>query len=270
MCILYTNHYFTTLQQQIGTLKKGCCGLADSILSCPEDTLSVHLKSGCQWRASDSGYSTPGVVFAEGGDLSLPISIAGYAIRKGSRRLNSQIPTLRRNCTTCAENLCNGSPPTNETCYCYDFVSSDTIDLINTHSLEMTFLQRISGLLPQWLNLWVDLSHVQPGTMTFDYTLFVPLVDRKGRIRRRNGCENIFPILNGIYSVMRLDNTLSGEIDGGTYVYSGESNNGDPTCFVVNMCKGLSSPVYIQPSEPIQSLLNNEYLQSFTSLGWAF
>ena len=106
--------------------------------------------------------------------------------------------------------------------------------------------------------------------MTFDYTLFVPLIDRERRIRKRNGCENIYPMSNGIYSVMRLDNTLSGEIDGGTYVYSRESNNGDPMCFVVNMCKGLSSPVYIQPSQPIQSLLNNEYLQSFTSMGWAF
>ena len=263
-----TNHYFTTLQQQIGTLKKGCCGLANLVFSCPEDALSVHLKSGCQWRTSQSSYSTPGVVFAEGGALSLPISITGYAIRK-ARRLNSQIPSLRRECTSCAANLCNKRPPSNETCYCYDFVSSDTINLLNVHSLGMTFLQGISRLLPQWLNLWIDLNNVQPDTMALDYGLFVPLVDREKRIRNRDGCENIFPISNGIYSIMRLGNTLSGEIDGETYVYNGV-NDGDPMCFVVNMCKELSSPVYMQPSQPIQNLLSNEYLQSFTSMGWIF
>ena len=262
------NHYFTTLQQQIGTLKKGCCSLASVIFSCPEDALSVHLKSGCQWRTSQSSYLTSGVVFAEGGALSLPISITGYAIRKG-RRLNSQIPTLRRGCTSCATNLCNERPPSNETCYCYNFVSSDTIDLLNVHSLGMTFLRGISGLLPQWLNLWIDVNNVQPDTMALDYGLFVPLVDREGRIRKTDGCENIFPLSSGIYSIMRLENTLSGEIDGEMYVYNGV-NDGDPMCFVVNMCKGLSSPVYMQPSQPIQNLITTEYLQSFTSMGWEF
>ena len=268
-----TNHYFTTLMQKIGILRKGCCGLEGfQPLSCSENAQAVGLKAVYQWtRVKEETYSAPGVIFAESGSFSLPLSIAGYQVeKKDNLKFRSQLPkSIAFTRCDAAEELCDQNPPFNSLCYCYTFSQSDTSEFLN----GLTYIQQIGSLLPTWLKVWVDLENARLESKISHFDFFALLADNRKKVKNQKGCENLEPVPNGIYSVLRFDKTISAEIDGNTYSYI-ESSDGvsdsDPMCFVVNMCKGHDSPLYIQPSLPIQRILAAEYLRSFTVKAWVF
>ena len=269
------NHYFTTLQQRIGVLRKSCCGLKGSLrLSCTENTRSVSLTAAYEWKTEEKKHSAPGVIFAEGGELSIPVAINGIEIEEKANKTRSRLPK-NPDFTRCdaVEELCGQNPPFNDSCYCYDFSQSDTSDFLNARSLGLTYMQQIGGLLPQWLNIWVDLDNVRSGSKTSEYDFLAFFTNTEKRVQNQEGCGSINLKSEGIYSVLRFDKTLSAEIDGDTYSYiegSYEVSDSDTMCFVVNMCEGIDSPIYIQPSQPIQTILSMEYLQYFTARAWSF
>ena len=269
------NHYFTTLQQRIGVLRKSCCGLKGSLrLSCTENTRSVSLTAAYEWKTKGKKHSAPGVIFAEGGELSVPVAINGIEIEEKAEEFRSRLP-VNPDFTRCnaAEELCGQNPPFDDSCYCYDFSQSDASDFLNARSLGLTYMQQIGGLLPQWLNISVDLDNVRSGSTTSEYDFLAFFTNAKKRVRNQEGCGSINPKSKGIYSVLRFDKTLSAEIDGDAYSYiegSYEVSDSDTMCFVVNMCEGIDSLVYIQPSQPIQTILSREYLQYFTTRAWSF
>ena len=133
--------YFQQLNLPNGQLKPSCCTPDTSNLEigCPASTQTVSLKSTCQWDTTGVGVTrSPGVVFAEGGSVSLPTSIYGirYRNRGAHTYINSHFISERnyRYCEAC-ENDSDGQ------CYCYNnFTFVDTLDLLHTRALAHIYI----------------------------------------------------------------------------------------------------------------------------------
>lgn len=263
--------YFTSLDIRHGQLKESCCNLpgSETLLSCTQNTNKVTLKAACQWENNETFYWAPGVVFAEGHNLSLPVSVAGYNY---SRNGEASVYSTSSACKPCDSNMsvCLQQNQSVGDCYCYNFTGSDTQDFLNTLALGLTYMERIQMLLPHWLRLWVDLNHTKITSHYSLYDYLAPVVLSHSDISAIHGCDKISALSPGVYSVLRHDKTLSAEINGNTYTYivNSTTDSDNPMCFVVNICQGMSSPVFIQFSQPVQNILLSEYLHSFSTKGW--
>ena len=263
--------YFASLDVRRGQLRESCCTPpeSESHFSCPQSTNNVILKAACQWERDANVYLAPGVVFAEGRNLSLPVSVAGYHYSRNGEASAYSTPSPCKSCNS-EMPICLEQNQFDDDCYCYNFTGSDTQDFLNTHALGLTYMEKIQMLLPQWLRLWVNLDHTKISNRYSLYDYLAPVVLSRSEISAIHGCNKISGLAPGVYSVLRHDKTLSAEINGHTYTYIVNSTlDGDnPMCFVVNMCQGMSSPVFIQLSQPVQNILVSEYLYNFSTKGW--
>ena len=124
--------YFQELNLPSGQLKPSCCtpDIDNLEIKCPGGTRDVSLKSTCKWSTTNVGVTrSPGVVFAEVTNVSLPTSISGLRYRnKGTQDYINNLLIRQRECRTCdaCENDLDGQ------CYCYnDFTLADTQDLLH-------------------------------------------------------------------------------------------------------------------------------------------
>ena len=262
------NHYFTTLGLRVGQLKEGCCHEQNQLtFSCPGSIEQVTLKAACQWKNDGTTHWAPGVIFADGHNLSLPVSVAGYQYSQDGE---GSVLSATSECTPCnsTQPVCKQETPMNENCYCYNFTGEDAQDFLNTHALGLTYIEQIQNLLPKWLKVQDNLINT---TTHSEYDYLAPIVQSHVDVQGVEGCSKITPMKQGIYSILRYDKTLSGEIDGQTYTYDGRSDtrgSSDPMCFAVNLCQGLNSPVFFQLSQPVHNILVSDYLKDFVEKGW--
>ena len=268
-----TNYYFTSMNLPLGQLKKGCCapqsGELSASLLCPESTQQVTLKAACQWKNDGTTHWTPGVIFADGHNLSLPVSVAGYQYSQDGE---GSVFSATSECTSCISNepVCM-QQNLDDDCYCYNFTGQDTQDFLNTHALGLTYIEQIQSLLPTWLKVQGILKNSMFTTTHSEHDYLAPIVQSHINVQAVEGCNEITPMNQGIYSVLRYDKILSGEIDRQTYTYDGRSESrgsSDPMCFAVNLCQGVNSPVFMQLSQPIQNILVSEHLRRFVDKGW--
>ena len=261
-----TNHYFTTLGLRVSQLKESCCLPQDhSSFSCPESTDQVTLKAACQWKNDGTTHWAPGVIFADGHNLSLPVSVAGYQYSQDGE---GSVLTATSECTPCnpTEPVCMQQTSLDNDCYCYNFTGQDTQDFLNTRALGLTYIEQIQSLLPTWLKLQGAIPKSTTTQSEHDY--LAPIVQSHVDIKAIEGCNEITPTTHGIYSVLRYASTLSGEIDGQTYTYNNTKGSSDPLCFAVNLCQGKESPVFMQLSQTIQNIVVSEHLRRFVDKGW--
>ena len=269
-----TSSFFTKFNLQRGQLKPSCCTPDDTLsIPCPNTTQKIVLKSACEWDETNSEvHRSIGVVFAEGNKLSLPTSIAGFRYRVEMKK-NDVINTFTftKSCTPCdaVEPYCKQESPE---CYCYNFTILDTQDFLKSRALAFTYLKEIQRLLPSWLHIAVNLTFSQSSHISkFDY--FAPITRSIDAVSSVEGCQKLNMLTNSIYSVLRYDKTISATIDGIQYDYRENSDTGntgdDPMCFAVSLCQGEDSPVHMQISQPVHSILVSEYLQQFTSRQWS-
>ena len=149
--------YFENLNLTRGQLKPGGCPPRTDLMTCPEITRNISLQSSCEWyKVKKSGEPrTSGVVFAEGGNLTLPVSIAGLRYQNIEDTYTNR--PFGRNKMDCEH--CSNCVSANDK-YCYDFTLSDAVDFINARSLAFTYIGEIQKLLPSWLimsvNQWIQ------------------------------------------------------------------------------------------------------------------
>ena len=269
-----TNHYFTSMNLKLGGLKESCCtpqsNVLSSSLSCPDSTQRVTLKAACQWQNVGNTHWAPGIIFADGHNLSLPVSVAGYQY---SQNGEGSVLSATSECTPCNPNepVCMQQTSLDDDCYCYNFTGQDTQDFLNTHALGLTYIEQIQSLLPTWLKVQGNLKNSMFTTTHSEHDYLAPIVQSHINVQAVEGCNEITPMNQGIYSVLRYDKILSGEIDGQTYTYDGRSDtrgSSDPMCFAVNLCQGVNSPVFFQLSQPVHNILVFEHLRSFVEKGW--
>ena len=249
-----TKDYFTAVGVQQGQLRKGCCNPLDSDpLTCPGSVQKVLLTAACQWKSEGATYQVPGVVFAEGNGLSLPVSIGGYQYSQGNK---GSIFTGNLMCAPCHPNeqVCMQVAPPSENCYCYNFTASDTENFLNSWALGQTYIANIQSLLPSWIKLRVRFDSSVPSTFSaYDY--LAPVVLPGSDIQDVNRCNQIFVETSGIYSLLRYDKALEVEFEGKTYTYNYSepvrTDADDTLCIAVNLCEGIRSPVHMQLSRAI-------------------
>ena len=253
-----------------GLLQPSCCSADDHVtLSCPGDsTQTISLLSPCGWQTTDAKVSrTNGTVFATSGNLSLPISLSGLRYReKRNRSYTNDIRLSPSECQVCSE--CNNADPS---CYCYVHTSRDTAEFLQARALAFTYISQIQSLLPDWMQLHIDLQTSLESSGTTENDMFAPLTRPSDPVSSFQGCEKLTNLKVSRYSVLRYDKTLSAVINGERYDYTetGTTTGDDVLCVAVDMCHKSESPVHTQISQPINDILVHQYLSQFTQRGWS-
>ena len=259
--------YFQQMNLPQGQLKPSCCSADDLItISCPgTSTEAVSLLSPCKWTTNNVDITRSiGSVFAKTSHLSLPTSISGLRYRNvPDKRYNNDIRDTPGECKPC--DTCEDEPVSD--CNCYTHTQHDTQDFLNTRALAFTYIGEIQNLLPPWLQMFVNLELALESSPLTSYDFFAPITRPNDEVSSIEGCSKLTGLMNGIFSVLRYEKTLSAVIDGENFDYREDGDtgsSGDPMCFAVDLCHG--SPVHIQMSQPINDILVSEYLDQFSSL----
>ena len=261
--------YFEQFNLTRGLLQPSCCSPDDHVtLSCRGDsTQTISLLSPCGWQTTDAKVSrTNGAVFATSGNLSLPISLSGLRYReKRNRSYTNDIRVSPSECQVCSE--CNNTDPS---CYCYVHTSQDTAEFLQARALAFTYISQIQSLLPDWVQLHIDLQTSLESSGTTKNDMFAPLTRPSDPISSFQGCEKLTNLKISRYSVLRYDKTLSAVIDGERYDYTetGTTAGDDVLCVAVDMCHKSESPVNMQIPKPINDILVHQYLSQFTEGQW--
>ena len=266
------NDYFIAVGVQQGQLRKGCCIPQDSVsLSCPDSVKKVLLTAACQWKSERDTHQVPGVVFADGNGLSLPVSIAGYQYSQDNK---GSLFSTNSMCVSCHlnEQMCMQVAPPSENCYCYNFTSCDIQNFLNSWALGQTYIANIQSLLPSWLQLRVRFdSSVSSTFSAYDY--LAPVVLPGSDIQDVKGCNQITVKTSGIYSLLRYDKGLEVKFKGKIYTYNYSepvrSDAADTLCIAVNLCQGIQSTVHMQLSRAIQHTVVSQILSNFVDKGWS-
>ena len=271
------NQYFQNFSLPTGILEDSCCEPNDAFFQCRGSNASnrVVLRSACSWESGGTGgnsQASAGVVFVVNQDFKLPISVAGIEVDSGSFR--STLPQIALgSCTPCpaVQPNCNQDV---STCYCYDFSVSDTLDFLRSLSLALNYIRNVRGLLPSWfqaIGAFPRGSDVRDGKfVNYEYTTDLVSADN---IRKLHGCELVQPDndASDLYSVLRYGRAMVGRIDRRRLVYSDlriQPDLENPMCFAVNLCKGTESPVFIQLSPRIHSIILSVFLRTYIRRNW--
>ena len=238
-------------------LKEGCCSLQyDQLYKCPISTLEsisntkVILKSTCAWSKA---LDTAGIVFITTPVISLPVSMNGLSIP------NTLQPMA--NNQKCAQCNIPGCQPNN-------FQLSDVSNLIAARSLSATYLENIKPLLPSWfqINYPVQDSKDYNSFGIYDLTAQIRNITTLKQLR---GCESILSDADGVYSALQFNHPLRARIGEEFVLYSPDATYASPLCFVVDVCKGLLSPLYIGLNPQAQMVtMSLEFLGTFINKGW--
>ena len=264
--------YFTAVGVQQGQLRKGCCDPQNSDpLSCPDSVKKVLLTAACQWKSERDTHQVPGVVFADGNGLSLPVSIAGYQYSQDNK---GSLFSTNSMCAPCHlnEQMCMQVAPPSENCYCYNFTSSDIQNFLNSWALGQTYITNIQSLLPSWLQLRVRFDSSVASTFSaYDY--LAPVVLPGSDIQDVKGCNQITVKTSGIYSLLRYNKGLEVKFEGKIYNYNYtdpvRTDADDTLCIAVNLCQGIRSPVHMQLSLAIQHTVLTQILSNVINKGWS-
>ena len=267
--------YFQAVDTNRGILRESCCAPDTSVFSgCPMSTDEVELLSTCSWQQSGQSYTTSGVVFSQFSDLSLPLSITGIKVTLSENSLVTELPQSPSS-STCAPCDANQNkiadptrpfPPEYEKCYYYNFTIVDFEDLLTTRSLGNTYFNRVGTILPSWIRI-TPTRDQNPSFNIDDYSgsLAVP-ADLTGI----PGCGEIVADEPALYSVPRYGRSLVSILSGlPLFYFPGPSDA--PLCFAVNLCKGTSSPVFVQLAPSVQTNIKSLlFLRQYVAHGWEF
>ena len=267
--------YFQAVDTNTGILRESCCAPDTPVFSgCPMSTDEVQLLSTCSWQQSGQSYTTSGVVFLQFSNLSLPLSITGIKVNLSQNSLVTELPQSPSSstCTPCDANEdkiadpTRPFPPEYEKCYYYNFTIVDFEDLLTSRSLGNTYFNRVGAILPSWIVIH-PFRDQNPSFNIDDYSsgLVVP-ADLTGI----PGCGEIVADEPGLYSVLRYGRSLVSILSGLPLLYR-PSPSDAPLCFAVNLCKGTSSPVFVQLPPSVQTNIKLlPFLQPYISRGWEF
>lgn len=251
------NDYFLKNQVEIGELAEGCCSPGVQY-QCPGGVVdTVSFSSSCAWdNLGPSEFSTPGVVFAKGSDIKIPVSITGAHLMMSEDSYDGFVlPDLSEQCRQCDN--------TDPACKYFDFTANDYLDLLRTRALETTYLKAIDGLLPSWMTLTIE--HIEiTGETAFGVDDFTSYLTTGENIYEIPGCESLDLEPDSLFAVLSQDKNITVDIDGTSIKYTPSDAEG-PVCFAVNLCKGSNSPVHITvPQQALDFITSYDAIQVCT------
>ena len=271
-----SRQYFQVLGSTIGILSESCCVPDTAVYSgCPMSTEQVKLHSTCAWETNGQSRTTSGIVFSRYSDLSLPLSIIGINVTLSRDSLVTELPQspTSRACTPCDTNRDNIVHPTIpfrpefRNCYYYNFNTNDVEDFLTTRSLGTTYLSRIRPLLPAWLTL----TQIRDRGTNFNIDDYVSSLVAPDDISGVAGCNDIIASEPGLYSVFRYGRPVLAFVSRQPLLYN-PSRSAAPLCFAVNLCKGMTSPVFVQlTSAAVQNRIKSlSFLRPYNARGWEY
>ena len=231
--------YFQSRGLMPGLLQSGSCTNRE-VYSCMQRNMDIVFKSTCSWHTMGNVKRSAGVIFADVGDMEIPLSVSGISING----LNTEMVTEDLNCT------CASCEP------CYQPSASDVLTFYNLSALAKTFVQSASIAMPAWLSLspdTSDLRHIaQHHLAQFHSSLDI------------HGCKNMPLNPEGdLFVTLVYYGDMSIQVaDSEETVSSGST----PICIAISACLGRDSPVFI--SLPEAGLSNLDLLKDFSSKGW--
>ena len=238
-------------------LKEGCCSLQNNELyKCPISTFEsisntkVIVKSTCAWSKT---LDTSGIVFITTPEMSLPVSMNGFSIQKTLQPMANN-----QKCAQCSIPGCRSN----------NFLLSDVCNLIAARSLSATYLENIKALLPSWFQINYPVQDTKEYNSFGIYDLTAQIVDVI-TLKQLRGCESILSDADGVYSALQFNHPLRARIGEEIVLYSPDATYASPLCFVVDVCKGLLSPLYIGLNSQAQMVtMSLEFLGPFIHKGW--
>ena len=253
------NNFFRLLKTEPGLVRESCCQPDSFAYSeCPMSTDSVVFRSTCSWTSDDIQHETSGVVFAQYKALTLPLSINGIEItydNSGSISSSlSQIPIS--SCEPCLRNqgaILNTKLLKSSTCYYHKFDSGDVEDMLRSHSLASTFIDRLSNLFPSWFGISIPTM----GIASYQDIDFAASLVERDDISSLGGCENIVAEDPGLYILLRYQRAFEVSVDGNSVSHnSSVEQDSIPVCVAINLCKGTESSVFLGLSQNVQPVIH--------------
>jgi fibulin 1/2 len=231
--------YFAVHGFTRGSLQPGCCNAPLAICNS-----NVSIVSTCSWDTKN--LATPGIVFANNGMFSIPLSVGNAKIRVKSDPVQFDIEQMQQACAKC--NACST--------LIYDLAPGDILNFYKAEALAVTYFEGIASTLPTWMKYTIrpsNRAHFNTSHVTKQSSsLSVENCEDFPNANYGSGTPH-FAILiyNGMamLSMDRSDTNISGDRK--------------PICFAVDICSGLRSPVFVSFPSP---LMPN--FVDFLSKGW--
>ena len=247
--------YFTTLGRSVGSLAPGCCDAGPSY-QCPSSSSMVSFLSSCGWSDDQAG----GVVFTQGAEISMPLSITGTELSLEPYVQNS-LPSDSATCPNCGGD--------DSSCYHFDFTTGDIIDLLLSRALGNSYIERSSQLLPTWLGFNIGATFLTDGA-TFSHDHYRTILAEGDRVRTIEHCASLDVDSSGLYSLLLHHENIGMLVNSLPRNYVPSAGNA-PICFAVDLCRGSSSPVYISiPAGSHDTLTSFTQLSQYINRGWQF
>ena len=233
----YSNHtllqYLGKSEQLLGNYSQGCCEKEMSAFSCSNENSSPAFVSSCSWE-DGSTEETFGVVAVKKENLLLPLGVVGAHFNDYDPLLT--LPIGVPSCTACSSQ-----------CSSYEFTVENVIDLIKSHTLGRSFLSYSKDLLPSWITLQLNAIDPWDDDSFSSFDTIVDIVHGK-EVILIDGCEDLNIPINGLYAVLRYNDSLKYSVDGIDYFYLSQYGD-DPVCFAIDICSRDTSPFYISVPE---------------------
>ena len=267
-----SDRYFQSIGQTVGLLDEGCCPSPDILYDgCPMSTETIRFLSSCEWSGREDSRDSTGVVFVSIKGLSLPLSVAGVNILNTARSIDIQSSQdSLDNCDRCDLDVPEVTPMNPlqsgpEECYFYEYQNSDLEVFLTSHAIAITYLERISILLPSWVQLSYPSRMVGSQQIT-GHDFSTSLIEQTD-LSLVDGCGSIDPDYPGLYSVFRHTRSLEVEIFDDFMLYDANDNS---VCMAVSLCQALQSPLYISIPSSAQTTLKEMVAQAYLREGWQF
>lgn len=269
------NAYFRSVKNTVGFLNESCCMSTFSYPECPMTTDKVTFLSTCFWTADSNTYATNGIVFAQFKSLSIPLSVSGIEINYNMGTIDTSVPEASscRACEANANNLVTPSqskvPEGFENCYFYPVQPGDVADFLTSYALANTYLDRISPLIPSWIEVQL-LRPASTNTPSFNDGDFSTALLEQTDVSIIDGCENLHPTSPGLYSVLTYAGSQQIELR-----VNEETQMHDVTkqtvCVAVNLCQEMDSPLHAQLPQTVQSTISKlTLLKPYEEAGWSY
>jgi len=261
------SNYFDRHGIERGLLQSGCCKASESQLKlqfrCPFDDNKLILRSTCGWETKLDPQTT-GIIFSYYDGFDMPIAIAGAKFK--SQESNFHLRSInafefQSGCIPCNFGIIGNVDETT----CAERISVNDIQkFLKFESLAHTYLHQSMSLIPDW----VRLKPVMSNRSHDEHSYMVDLVHSDNLVKMQD-CNELSALSNGLHSVMIFTGSLNVTLNRVTKNL--ESSNYLGICFATNLCKGVTSPLYISIPNHIHtiSLIEEfDFMHNLKSKGW--
>ena len=256
------NDYFSRNNLDSGIVRPGCCKKSTEFdeTYCSDNLQQITFSSSCSWVPSNdqSLYMTKGITFIHINELSLPLSVAGLDATLSSNVLDISVLSENIDCYECSDRLSLSNQ-----CKNGNVSPADISDMLHSKTLMKTFINNTMSLVPPQIQFkLIDTSIFRFYAYDFHASLSLP--------SSVSGCEGFAEQSDGLMYFVKSSNGLVVMVHDSQVQYY-PSNNEQPICFGLEVCKGKLSPLYASFSKQAANVITTlPFFSIYKTSGWKF